>query len=375
MQTIRDEIGFDWPHLATTFILCFFGLTMLYSASSVIAFDQFGDSFFYLKKQALIFFASVAFLFVFSKIDYEIWIKFSGVLFILSLGMMITPLIPGIGHEAGGGVRWVGWGVLKFQPSEWAKIFCVIYLSSYAVKHEDKIHQFKKGFLPPVLICLIFSALCLLQPDLGNACLIMVVALISLFIMGAKVRHILFTISLSIVPLTILLIKSPYRMRRLMSFWHPWDDPKDTSYQIIQSFMSFAKGGLIGEGVGNGQSKLYYLPEAQTDFIASVVGEELGLIGLIFLTLVFLFFILRTFKIATQSKRKSGYYLAIFAGVLLGLEIFGNLFVVSGLVPTKGLPLPFLSQGGSSLLCSLIACGLIQSVAHYGNKETRLRNE
>jgi len=343
------------------------GLVMVYSASSVTALDRFGDSFFYLKRQAVFLLSGFALMFLVISSDYRKWVKLGGWILGLTLLMLLAIFIPGIGHKAGGAWRWISLGGFHLQPAEFAKISCILYLSWALVRKGEQTEKFVYGLLPMGLVAGLLSGLMLLQPDFGNSVLLFFVAGVLLYLSGAKTTHIISIVLFSLPLIYALVMGKEYRRRRLLAFLDPWSDMKNTSYQIVQSFTAFSQGGWFGTGLGNSQEKLYYLPEVHTDFIGAVIAEELGFFGIAVLVLCFLVLTLRGFRIALRARDATGFLLAAGCSTLIGIQGLLNLSVIMGLLPTKGLPLPFISHGGNSLLATFLACGLIQSVARFAS--------
>ncbi len=339
------------------------GLVMVYSASSVTALDHFGDSLYYLKRQSVFVLAGLACMFLIVGTDYHRWVRQSGWILVATLVALVLTQIPGIGHRVGGAKRWIDVVGFRLQPGEFSKIACILYMTWALVRKGKQVKSFTYGLLPMGIVAGIFAGLLLRQPDFGNAVLLVTLSGILLFLAGGRLSY-LFAIVLCGIPTVYALIMgAAYRKKRLLSFLNPWNDPQHTSYQIIQSFTAFFHGGAWGMGLGNSQEKLYYLPEVHTDFIGAVIGEELGFLGVAVTVLAFLFLVIRGYRIALRAKDPVGFLLAAGCTTLIGLQAVLNFCVIMGLLPTKGLPLPFISHGGSALLVTFIACGFIQSVA------------
>lgn len=336
---------------------------MVYSASSVTALDLFGDSFYYLKRQCL--FVAVGFslmLWILST-DYHRWVRAGGWLLIVCLVSLVLLHVPGLGIRAGGAVRWLSLAGFSIQPGEFSKISCILYMTWALVRKGSHMKTFTYGLLPMGIVAGVFAGLLMLQPDFGNAVLLVTIAGTLVFLAGGRLMYLLGVVLAAIPTIWFLIMGAEYRRKRLLSFLDPWADPQNTSYQIIQSFTAFFSGGLWGSGLGNSQEKLYYLPEVHTDFIGAVVGEELGFLGLSLVVLAFLLLVVRGYRIALRAPDPVGFLLAAGCTTLIGLQASLNFMVIMGLLPTKGLPLPFLSHGGSSLTVTFLACGFIQSVA------------
>jgi len=348
---------------ALVLLLAGLGLIGVYSASSVTAYDHFGDSLYYLKRQTVFVIAGLSCMFLILASDYHRFVRLGGWALLLTILSLVAVQIPGVGHRVGGALRWIDLGGFRFQPGEFAKLSCILYMSWALVRKGADVQSFAYGLLPMGLVAGLLAGLLMLQPDFGNAVLLVCLSGMLLFLAGARISYLLSAVLLLLPVAWTLIMGAEYRKRRLLSFLNPWLDPQHTSYQIIQSFTAFFSGGLWGRGLGNSQEKLYYLPEIHTDFIGSLIAEELGFVGISMMLIAFVLLILRGFRIALRASDPVGFLLAAGCTCLIGLQAAINLMVVMGLVPTKGLPLPFLSHGGSALLVTFMACGFIQSVA------------
>jgi cell division protein FtsW len=276
---------------------------------------------------------------------------------------LILVYVPGIGYRVGGARRWIHLGSLTIQPSEIAKLSLIIYMAYYFSKKKETIRDFKKGVLPVLGITFALIALIYPQPDFGSAMFLSLLLITFLFIAGARFLH-LGLLGAAVLPFGIYAIfHAGYRYRRLIAFLDPWKSPKSTGFQIIQSFISFGSGGVFGRGLGNGQQKLFFLPAPHTDFIFSVIGEELGFIGVVIIIFLFMLLIVRGFRIAYLAQSQFASYLALGITLMIGLQTVINLGVVMGLLPTKGIPLPFISYGGSSLLMTLTGVGILLNIS------------
>jgi cell division protein FtsW len=355
--------GYDLIILLMTVALTCFGIVMVYSASSVMAAKKFNDGFYFLKRQgafAVLGFAAMALA---MRIDYQQWRRLAVPLLGGCLLLLVLVFVPGIGGTAKGASRWLRFPGFNFQPSEMAKIALIIYMAYSLDKKQEKLRFFSTGFLPYMVVLAIMIAILLLQHDLGASLTLGVVALSMLFIAGSRPRYILGMFVMAVPFLYYAIITRSYRLARIKVFLDPWQDPTNTGFQIIQSWLAFGIGGIFGQGLGEGKQKLFYLPEAHTDFILSVVGEELGFIGVIVIAAMFFLLVQRSFRVALQAEDDFGRFLAFGIAVLLGIEGFVNMGVVTGLLPTKGLALPFISYGGSSLIVTLFAVGVLLNVS------------
>ena len=368
MQSILRRLHVpDIIFFAAVIVLTGFGLVMVYSASSVSALERFGDSLYYLKRQLVFAGAGLVSMFLVLSTDYQRWVKLGAVWLAVGAAGLVMLHIPGLGVRAGGALRWVSIGGLTLQPSEFVKLACLLYYSKILVKKHHEIEKSFQAMLPFLGVAAVMGGLLLTQPDFGNAVIVCTLTWLMLLYAGAPLKY-LFGMVLGALPLVYILIAGKsYRLARLTAFLDPFADPLGSGYQIVQSFLAFFSGGLFGSGLGNSQEKLYYLPEIHTDFISAVVGEELGFLGMFFMIACFAVLLVRGFRIALRARDRMGFLLAAGCTSMLALQAFLNMCVVMGMLPTKGLPLPFISHGGSSLLVSFLACGMIQSVARVSS--------
>ncbi len=355
--------SYDMVILLMAVALTCFGVVMVYSASSVMAVKKFHDGFYFLKRQGLYALLGFGGMTCAMLIDYEKWRKYAVPLMLGCMLLLVLVFVPGIGGAAKGASRWIRLPGFNLQPSELAKIALILYMAYSIDKKQEKVRFFSTGFLPYMVLLAILLGLLLKQRDMGAAMTMVSVAILMLFAAGTRPRYILGMVVLALPFVCYLVMTESYRMRRIKAFLDPWQDPTDSGFQIIQSWLAFGNGGVIGQGLGEGKQKLFYLPEAHTDFILSVVGEELGLIGVLVIAAMFFLLVQRGIRVALYAKDDFGRYLAFGIVVLLGIEAFVNMGVVTGLLPTKGLALPFISYGGSSLIVSLFAVGVLLNVS------------
>ncbi len=345
-----------------------FGVVMVYSASAVFAEAQTGDALFYLKRQLINVVLGVVALGLGMRIGLQRLVKLAYPLLGLTFVLLVLVLMPGVAVRAGGSSRWLPLGLMNFQPGELAKVAFVVYLAFSLTRKKDRIQLFSVGFLPHLMVSGLLVLLLLCQPDFGTAVTLTVVMFLMLFVAGARVVYIAVA-GLAALPMAYLLVVgSEYRMRRLLAFMDPWSNRFDIGYQISESLMSFGSGGVFGAGLGEGKHKLFFLPAAHTDFIFSLVGEELGLIGAGLVLLVFSVIVWRGLRAGLRSPSLFGTYLAFGLSALIGLQTLVNIGVVTGVLPTKGLTLPFISYGGSSLICSMLAAGILLDISASGNR-------
>lgn len=360
---LKDLEKYDMIILLMAVALTCFGIVMVYSTSSVMAAKKFHDSFYFLKRQgiyALIGTCGMAFA---MRTDYQLWRKWAVPILLTCLVLLCAVLIPGIGGSAKGATRWIRLPGFNLQPSELTKIALILYMAYSLEKKQDKIKDFVSGLLPYMVILAILFLILLLQHDLGSAITLAFVALMMLFLAGARLSYFVGMIILAVPFLWYFIVKEPYRLKRINAFLDPYNDPAGSGFQIIQSWIAFGTGGVFGQGLGESKQKLFYLPEAHTDFILAVAGEELGFFGIVIIAAMFFLLVLRSIRVALYAEDTFGRYLAYGVAVLIGTEAFVNMAVVTGMVPTKGLALPFISYGGSSLIVSLFAIGILLNVS------------
>jgi len=358
-----DSNHIDLLLLGTVLALTTVGFIMVFSASAVLAQQRYGDNLFFFKRQLIYGLFGIFMMFLMSKIDYRRLRPLAYPLLFASVFLLVLVYTPGIGFKVGGARRWIHLGPITFQPSEFTKLSLIIYMAYYFSKKKDTIKQFKKGLLPVLLITGLLIALIYPQPDFGNAMFLTLLLITFLFIAGARFIH-LGILGASALPFALFAVfHAGYRYRRLIAFLDPWKDPRSTGFQIIQSFLSLGSGQLFGRGLGNGQQKLFFLPAPHTDFIFSVIGEELGFIGVVIIILLFMILLLRGFRIAYLAQSPFASYLALGITLMIGLQTVINLGVVMGLLPTKGIPLPLISYGGSCLLITLMGVGILLNIS------------
>jgi cell division protein FtsW len=353
---------YDRQLLFAVLFLVGIGIVMVYSASSALALKKFGSGFHFLKKQALFSLVGMVVLVVFSHIPFRIYRALTYPALVASLAMLAAVLVSGMGLAAGGSQRWMRLGPLTFQPVEAARLALVIFMAYSLSKKQDGLRQFGIGFIPHVLVLTAFAVLLMLQPDFGSVVIFSVLVWVMMFVAGVPIRYLL-TALLPMLPMAyFLMIGATYRMKRLVSFLDPWQYPDGEGYQIIHSLMAFGTGGLWGTGVGKGYQKLFYLPEPHTDFIFAVIGEELGFLGVLFVIGLYGLVLWRGSSIAYRCRDEFGMYLALGITTAIGLQVSINLGVALGLLPTKGLTLPFLSYGGTSLVLNMASIGILMNI-------------
>ncbi len=353
----------DYLLFISVIIISIFGIIMIYSASSIWAEFKYQDAFKYVKQQGLFFLVGIFVMMFASRINLQFLKKKANLILGVCFLLLVLVLIPGIGTIRNGSRSWFGIGGFGIQPSEFAKLGLIIFVSKYLARNQKNMTDVKKGALPIFLVIGIFFLLIMLEPDFGTA-MVMALTLIALiFISGLKISFFVKLGVLGLAGIACLIIAAPYRMARIVSFLNPWSDPLGSGYQIIQSLYAIGPGGLLGQGFLNSRQKHFYLPEPQTDFIFSIISEEFGFLGVLIVCGFFLFIFYRMIRIALRSNDLFCKYLAF--GLAFGILIQAslNLAVVVGLIPVTGVTLPFFSYGGSSLLISMISVGLVLNVS------------
>jgi cell division protein FtsW len=359
----RSGGSFDFYLWGSSLLLIGIGLMMIYSASAVISEAKFGDSAYFVKRQIVYLVPGLFLAWFFSRIEIKLLQKAVRPLLILSALSLLAVLIPSVGSQINGARRWLKIGMISIQPSEFAKLSLIIFMAYYLAKKKEKMKEFRKGVLPALVILAIFLKLILSEPDLGSAVIIGGVFTLLIYQGGARIRHLFFLFLLSL-PFLYHYLSVGFRRHRLMAFLDPWKEQGGEGFQVVQSYLAFAGGGPFGAGLGGSKQKLFYLPEPYTDFIYSVIGEELGLIGTLGVLFLFSILISRGIKIALKTEDLFDFYLAAGITFLFFIQVFVNVCVVTGLFPTKGLPLPLISYGGSSLWVNLISIGILMNISN-----------
>lgn len=344
-----------------------FGLIMVYSSSYIYSQERTGDGFAFIKKQVLFAVFGLAVMYGAFRLNYRIWMTWSYPILALGICALTLVFVPGLGVRSGGAERWISFGMVNIQPGEFAKFALVLFLAFQLDRKQAGLKAFRTGVGGTLLLSLPILGLLLAQPDFGTVVILTLVAFSLMFLAGVPGRHLTGIGGVVAVSGALLISASPYRLARLFSFLDPWQDPAGRGFQILQSFVGLHNGSFWGVGLGNGKSKLFYLPEAHNDFIFAVIGEELGFLGITAVVAIFSVFVYRGFRIGWECYKRYGdrfgFFLAVGLTLIIGIQSFVNMGVVMGLLPTKGLNLPFISYGGSSLLFNLFAVGVLLSVA------------
>jgi cell division protein FtsW len=338
------------------------GLVMVFSASSAVAYADYHDVAYYLKRQLLWLIAGLIVAYGAYRFDYEKLRRAAPYLLLGSILSLIVVLVPHLGISVNGARRWVGAGALSFQPSEFAKLALVIYLAATLANRGERVASLVRGLFPVCVPVAIMCVLVLEEPDLGTASLLALTAFAMFFAAGARLEHLMAVVLVTVPPVVLEIAASPYKRARIFAFINPWKDPQNTGFHIVQSLLALGSGGLLGEGLGASRAKFFYLPEQYTDFIFSIIGEELGLLGTLAVIGLFILLAYRAVKIAIAAPDRFGFFLAIGCAALITIQAFVNIGVVTSSWPVTGVPLPFISFGGSSLVVSLIAVAFVANV-------------
>jgi cell division protein FtsW len=345
------------------FTLVAIGIVMVLSTSYLYAQERFGDGFYFFRKQMIAVGLGMVGLLISAVIPFTAYRRVAAVLLAVTLFGLLLVLVPGVGVARGGARRWLLLGGFSFQPAEFAKVALILYMADSLARKGTKVETFKLGVVPYLIVGGFFLGLILLEPDLGTSFVLGLILVLMLFIAGVKLTHLLALGAAALPLLGFVVLGAQYRVQRLMTFFDPWKDPEKGGFQIIQSFIAFGSGQLWGRGLGESRQKLFYLPEAHTDFIFSVIGEELGLLGALTVLGLFGVIIVRGLRLAAQIEEPFGQYLAFGLTALVGLQALIHMAVVMGLMPTKGLVLPFISYGGSAMVVNLIAAGVLLNLS------------
>ena len=357
MRSIRISISY-----ITVTLICV-GVVMVFSSSSLYALKELNNSAFFLQRH--LFFLAVGLILMFSvmAIDYREIRKYTKPLLFIALVMLVLVLVPGIGKEISGARRWFRIGPFSFQPSEFAKIAVILYVADFLSRKQNKIRSFREGFLPLMFLLGVFCFLIHEQPDLGTTVFTALIVFVMLFVAGGRIAHLAVVFLASLPALYFLIMRVPYRAARIMAFLDPWQDSRGIGFQLTQSQIALGSGGIFGVGLGKSMQKLFYLPAAHTDFVFSIIGEELGLVGTLTIIVLFTLLIWQGARIAKRTDDSFGYFVSVGVVAMIGLQAVINIGVSIGAFPTKGLPLPFISYGGSALIFDMVAIGLLLNIS------------
>ncbi|HYZ97212.1 MAG TPA: putative lipid II flippase FtsW [Acidimicrobiales bacterium] len=352
--------------LALAFLVTVFnllGLVMVMSASSVVALDEYGSSWHFVSRQAAWAGAGAIALVLLARADYHRWRRLASPLLVLSLVLLVAALVPGVGVSANGASRWIGLGPLTFQPAELAKLALVVWVADLLARRASRMRNTRATLRPVIVVLAVMATLLMLQPNLGTTLVLVAVALALCYVAGAPLGPLARWSVASLGAAVTLALAAPYRRARVFTFLDPWADPLDTGYQGIQALVGLADGGLAGTGLGASRAKWGFLPYAHTDFIFAIVGEELGLVGATVVVGLFVLLLILGIRVALHAPDRFGFLLAVGVTAWFGMQAFVNIGAVIGILPITGVPLPFVSAGGSSLLFSMAAAGLLLAVA------------
>lgn len=359
----QNKSGYDLMILIPTLALLGLGLVAIYSASSILADLRYSSSNIFIKKQAVFALLGIFLMITVKNIPVSFYRKLVYPALVISFILLVLLFVPGMARKVGGANRWLALPWLSIQPSELVKITLAVFMAYSMSKKGVDMSSFSKGLVPHLLIVGAFMVLIVLQPDLGTTVIIGCWMMMMLFVGGLNFIHLLFLLILACPTVLWLINHADYRLNRWSAFINPWEDPLGLGFQIIHSFLAFGAGGLFGVGLGNSRQKLLYLPEPHTDFILSIIAEELGLVGISIIVILFAILVIRGIKISLDAPDLYSSYLALGISIFLGLQVIINMGVVMGLLPTKGLTLPLISYGGSSLLVNLIGIGMLLSIS------------
>ena len=361
-QSFSPAAAYDVRLLFPVLFLVGIGIVMVYSASSAVALKKFGADYYFLKRQAAFAFLGLMALVFCRHFPYRWYRPMAYPLLIGAVALLLAVEFSPWGVAAGGARRWLQLGPLSFQPSEFARLALVVYLAYSLDKKRDLVNRFSIGFLPHCVVYGILAFLIARQPDFGSIVILGALTWSMLFIGGVRLTYLAGLIAVMLPAAYLYLVSADYRWQRVLGFLDPWKYPSDQGYQIVHSLMAFGSGGIWGSGIGKGYQKLFYLPEPHTDFIFSVIGEELGLVGVLIIIGLYAGVILKGISISRGAPDSFGAYLAVGLTIAIGLQICINMGVALGLLPTKGLTLPFISYGGSSLLMNMAAIGILMNI-------------
>jgi cell division protein FtsW len=339
------------------------GMAMIFISSTLMAQSQYNDAYYFIKRQGVYALLGLGALFLGRSIDYHRYQRWIYFILLVSLLSLILVFAPGIGGKVRGAARWLRLGPLTLQPSEFAKLAVVLFLAYSLSRKQDKMKYFAIGFLPHMLVAGLFIALILKEPDFGTSVTLGAIVFTMLFVGGTRVTHILLALG-ACIPLGVLMVlRDPKKFARVLSFMDPWKHGQDVGYQLKQALLAIGSGGLLGLGPGQSRAKLFYLPDCHTDFILAIFSEELGFLGVLLVLALFTIIICRGLRLSLKAPDSFGSYLALGLTLMIGLPALINMGVVSGILPTKGLSLPFLSYGGSGLLVNLLAVGILLNIS------------
>jgi len=367
--------------IISVFLLVCIGILMVYSSTVLISMNKYSNSFHFLLSHIVTVFVGITTMVILSRIDYKnlrrplfhiasFQVSLVHVLLLVAMILLLLVFVPGIGISAKGARRWIRLWPTTFQPSEFVKIVMVIFLADYMDKNLHRMKDLRYGIMIPAGVMVLFQGVIMLQPDFGAVMSIGILTVGLLILGGLRLRYIGCMLLFAIPVAFKLATSASYRVKRITCFTDPWKEPLGCGFQLVQSFIAFGNGGLTGLGLGGSKQKLYFLPEVHTDFIYSLIGEELGLIGAVFVLALFFYLFIKGIKVAGKTNDSFSYFLTLGLTMMIGIQVIINFAVTTGLMPTKGLPLPFISYGGSSLLINLAAVGILINISRNNEGRT-----
>ncbi len=361
----------DFLLLFLTLGMVGFGIVMIFSASFTVSYWEMGNRWFFTQRQLIWAMIGLIFMLIAMNIPFSFYKERFFLILLVGVGLLLLVFVPGLGQNRNGASSWVGIGSFTIQPAEFAKLSLIIYLAALMSKKKELMKSLKRGLIPALTVVGIYFGLIILQPDFGTGLILLMTAGIMIFAGGISMKHMMYIIAIIIATIPIAVLTAGYRMARITSYLHPWDDPWGTGYHLIQSLIALGNGGIFGTGFGKGIQKFFYLPYPQSDFIFSVMGEELGFIGITLFILFFLFILWRILVISLHSTDSFGTLVGIGIFSVFAIQAFINIGGVTGTIPITGVPLPFISAGGSSLIMSMTSIGLILSLSRENTKSTQ----
>jgi cell division protein FtsW len=360
---IARPCNYDQILMVGALSLVALGMAMIFIASNVMAQAQYNDPYYFVKRQGIYGLLGIGALFAGRAINYQNYQRWVYHILFLSLLSLVLVFVPGIGGKVRGAARWLRLGPLTLQPSEFAKLAIALFMAYSLTRKQEKMKHFGIGFLPHMIVAGLFIALIGKEPDFGTAITLAAIVFTMLFVGGTRLTHILLSLGAAIPLAVLMVLRDPKKYDRILSFLDPWKHGQDVGYQLKQSLLAIGSGGILGLGPGQSRAKLFYLPDAHTDFILSIFSEEMGFLGVLLVLALFAIVVSRGIWLSLKAPDSFGSYLALGLTLLIGLPAIINLGVVSGIFPTKGLSLPFLSYGGSGLLVNLLAVGILLNIS------------
>jgi cell division protein FtsW len=360
---ITAPIHYDKTLQATAFSLLALGMAMIFISSTLMAQAQYNDPYFFIKRQGIYAILGLVALFLGRTINYHRYERWVYRIMVLSLLTLVLVFVPGIGGKVRGAARWLRLGPFTLQPSEFAKLAVVLFLAYSLSRKQEKMKHFAIGFLPHMLVAGLFIALILKEPDFGTSVTLLMIVFTMLFVGGTRLTHILLSLAACIPLGALMVMRDPKKFARILSFMDPWKHGQDVGYQLKQGLLAIGSGGLLGLGPGQSRAKMFYLPDCHTDFILAIFSEEMGFLGVLLVLALFTIVICRGLRLCLKAPDTFGSYLALGLTLMIALPALINMGVVSGILPTKGLSLPFLSYGGSGLLVNLLAVGILLNIS------------